>query len=108
METLVFDLAESGGVVLVEARSPGEGTGLERAGFAESVARKASMTFEEALATVRPTAEIVVNQFAGMMSPPAEVSLSFGLRLTAETTALIVSAGGESHLEVTLKWVPKA
>lgn len=107
MQTVQFRVGDAGDVVLVEMSETDADPddGMQRAGF-NNVLRKASLTFEAAVATIRPVADSIVAQLAGMSAQPAEVTLSFGLKLSGSTSAKIVSAGAESHIDVSLKWIP--
>lgn len=108
METVGFALDddENGPVVLVEMEV-GEGAaaeGLERAGLFDAAARRAKITFDEALASIPAIARAVRQQVASVDEPPTEVTLSVGLKFTGETNVKIVSGKSEAHLTLTMKW----
>ncbi|SDC99314.1 CU044_2847 family protein [Glycomyces harbinensis] len=108
METVGFALDddENGPVVLVDLEI-GDGApqeGLERAGLFDAAARRAKITFDEALASIPAIARAVRAQVASIDEPPTEVTLSVGLKFTGETNVKIVSGKSEAHLNLTMKW----
>jgi Trypsin-co-occurring domain 1 len=97
------------GVVQVEIAGPAEEQEeLGTAGLARRTATRAMMTFEEAVSVLRPTAQAIAAQFKELEDPPTEVEVTFGLKITGQSSATIVSAGGESQLAVTLRWKPQS
>lgn len=74
-------------------------------GGAEPDIVQAGQTFEKALDQAIPVARAALNRIrSGLTTPADEVELKFGLKLTAETGAIIASVGGEVNFEITLKW----
>jgi predicted site-specific integrase-resolvase len=66
---------------------------------------QAKQSFEQAIDQVTPVAAAALNRLRrGLTTPADEVELKFGVKLTAETGAIIASVGGEVNFEVTLKW----
>lgn len=57
---------------------------------------------DEALATVRPAAENVLNTFTGLGLETVEIE--FGLSLDAQAGAFIAKTGVTGHFKVTLTW----
>jgi hypothetical protein len=108
MDTVGFPLddGENGPVVLVDLDID-EGVSaetLERAGLFDAVSRRAKITFDEALSSIPAIASAVRAQVATLDEPPAEVTLSVGLKFTGETNVKIVSGKSEAHLNLTMKW----
>jgi len=108
METVGFSLAQDdGAVVLVEMMTQDTDDdlgGMERAGLRDRVCSTAEVTFERALGTIGPVVRAVRAQVDALENPPDDVEVSFGLKLTGTSTAKIVSAAGESHLNLTMRW----
>jgi hypothetical protein len=105
MEVVEFPV-DGGGVIYVEvAGSTGAAEdALGRAGFGNWVAKKATVSFTQALSTARATAEAVAKQFRGITPPPEEVEVTFGMKVTGGINASFIVAGGESNLNVRILW----
>ena len=88
--------------LLVEIDEP-EQEGLVPATPAD-VIQKAEHTFEQALEKIKPVAESIVKTMHKLSERPDEVSVTFGLKLSAAAGAFIASAGAEANYEVTLIW----
>ena len=67
---------------------------------------KAQKSFEDALGTIRTVADAVLAQLDGLARHPDEVTVEFGLELTATAKAMIVGLGTSAHLQVGLTWRP--
>ncbi len=66
-------------------------------------------SFEQAIDGVRKMAAVMIDSFHnGIEEPPSEVSISFGLRASAEVGALTVGRGvGQDNINVSLRWYKK-
>ena len=80
------------------------------AGF-QSISRRPGETvhdvkgrFEDALANVRGAAESALSTFRDDVLRPDEVSIEFGVKLTAAAGAVIAKTSVEGHLVVKLTW----
>jgi len=94
---------EDGGVLLVQAAavdSASEGLGL--ASSTEEKAVKATETLESALDHVTPALRSVAGKLRELS--PDEVTVEFGLTLTAETGVVVAKGSAEIHFTVTLAW----
>jgi hypothetical protein len=96
---------DQGGTVLVEVDdAPGgpvtRGLGRDRPGLVERTDR----TFEEATAAVTPAARSLIARLRGMDDPPSEISIEFGVQLSAQSGAFIASAAVEANFRVSLIW----
>jgi hypothetical protein len=101
MSELVEFRIQGGAAVVVEMEE--EQAGLVPAGRrAGEIAREAAQTFEEAIASILPAAEIVTRELRKLT--PDELGVELGIKLTAEAGAVIAKAGGEANFKVTLKW----
>jgi hypothetical protein len=103
---------EGGGWFLVRADSAGreapEGSGPVQAGrTADAIARgavEAAQTLETALEPVVAMARVTLEALARVR--PSEVTVEFGVELSAEAGAIVSKAGGSCQLTVTLTWTP--
>lgn len=65
---------------------------------------ESSQTFETALASVKQAAEALVDRLCDLAKPPDELTVEFGVKLSAETGALIAKASTDANFTITLKW----
>lgn len=95
---------EQGGNVFVEIdETPGSvmrGLGKDHA----TVAERTDKTFEEATATVVPAARSLLARLRATDDPAAEISIEFGVQLSAQTGAFIASAAVEANFKVSMTW----
>jgi hypothetical protein len=96
---LSFPLAEgNGATVIVEVQD--ETTGnvpIARDGVIE----RASRTFEETIAQVKPAIDVVVKQLQQLAVKPEQTTVEFAIKLTASADALIAKTALEGNLKVT-------
>ena len=104
MKHLVEFPLEGSGSVLVEVDDTQAGR-VARGTRPGEVAEKANQTFEAALDKIKPAAQAIITQLRGLNDEPDEVSVEFGIKLSAEAGAFIASAGVEANYKVSLKWV---
>jgi hypothetical protein len=69
---------------------------------------KANESFETALDRVRWAAEGLLDRLTSLASPPDEVEVEFGVKLNAETGAVIAKAATEANFKINLKWTRAA
>jgi Trypsin-co-occurring domain 1 len=86
------ELDESEQQRMVPAARPGE------------LAAKAKQTFEEALDEIKPVANVMVDKLRTVSAKPAEISVTFGLMISASAGAFIAASGVEANFTVLLKW----
>jgi len=91
-----------GATVSVAVREVDEG--VVRAGRPGQVIARASRTLEDMVAGLRPVAETFVAQFRGMVDAPDELTVQFGVVLSAGADVVIASAATEANFAVTLNW----
>ena len=99
-----FDL-EDGGSVVVEMDETEPGFELVSRDGPVAAARR---RFEEALSGVRGAAEAALRAFRDGALRPDEIEIEFGVRLNAETGAVIAKTAVEGHLTVKLTWQREA
>jgi hypothetical protein len=91
----------SDGTVVLVAPAARAGTGAVGLGTRlESAAKSLS----QALAPVTAAASEVIGGFRSLTERPDEVEVTFGVVLDAKLGALMASANGGAHLDVTLRW----
>lgn len=100
MTELVAVPLERGGVVVVEMDHVP--AGLVKVRRSGQVVAEAVQTLEAALDSVTPLAESILARLR--QARPEEVTVEFGVTLTAEVGAVIAKTSGECHLKVTLHW----
>lgn len=100
MGELVAVPLDDGGVVVVEMdHAPG---GVVKAGRAGQIVGEAAQSLEAALESVAPVAQSVLAKLRP--ARPQEITVEFGVMLTAEAGAVITKAASGCHLKVTLRW----
>ncbi|WP_368680476.1 CU044_2847 family protein (plasmid) [Rhodococcus opacus] len=73
-------------------------------GSAEPVVRRAGSSFEEAVESIRPTANALVAQLRSLSDGPQEIVIEFGLQMSAKAGAFIAEAATAANFKVTLTW----
>jgi Trypsin-co-occurring domain 1 len=107
------DLAQfplNGGGVLVVEVDPADTSirRVMRGGTPEAAIATANATFESALQTVRCAAEGILHQLRSLAEPPDEVAVEFGVKMSAETGAIIAKASTEANFKINLTWKKQA
>jgi hypothetical protein len=70
----------------------------------EALAARSVAAIDAAMDCIRDMADRVDRAVGGLVKPPSDVEVEFGVKLDAEAGALIARTGVEAHLTVTLKW----
>ena len=65
---------------------------------------KANATFETALERIRSASESMLNRLTSLAQPPDELEIEFGVKLNAETGAVIAKAATEANFTIHMKW----
>lgn len=65
---------------------------------------ESNTTFQAAIANVKSAAEAMIDGLKSLAKPADAVSLEFGIKLTAETGAVIAKASADAHFIVKLEW----
>lgn len=104
MDDLVEFKTEDGALIVVEA-ADGDESGARLVSRGDGPAQ-AARTFEGALGGVRAAAESALRVFRDGTLRPDAVELEFGVKLSAETGAVIAKGAAEGHLIVRLSWTP--
>lgn len=103
MDGLVEFRTEDGALVVVEAADDDPGARLVSRGDGPA---QATRTFERALDGVRAAAESALRVFREGSLRPDGVEIEFGVKMAAETGAIIAKGTAEGHLVVRLSWTP--
>jgi hypothetical protein len=103
MDGLVEFTTEEGALVVVEGVEDESGARLVSRGDGPA---RAARTFEGALGGVRAAAESALRVFRDGTLRPDAVELEFGVKLSAESGAVIAKGAAEGHLIVRLSWTP--
>ncbi|MPZ64519.1 MAG: hypothetical protein GEU83_03015 [Pseudonocardiaceae bacterium] len=78
--------------------------GVVRAARPGRVVARASRTLDDMVAGLRPVAETFVAQFRSMDDAPDELSIQFGVTLSATAEVVIASTAADANFAVTLNW----
>lgn len=78
--------------------------GLVKVARPGQVVARATRTMGEMLAGVRPVAQNLVSTFGEMAQGPQEITVQFGLSLSAEADIMISSSTAQANFSVTLTW----
>ncbi len=99
---------EDGSTILIEVEEA-EAPGIRRAGISpEDLVERADKTLEQALGSLRASAQAIVRTVSGLAQPPDEVEVTFGLKIAGEVNALAVAkAGGDATYTVKMTWKNK-
>ncbi|MFD3921529.1 CU044_2847 family protein [Streptomyces sp. NPDC058595] len=102
VHTVEVPLDEGGEeVIRVQIREVDES--VVRVGRGRSVAR-AGRSLGQMLDTVRPVAESFVGRFQELAVPPDEMTLEFGVSLSAGADVVIASTATTANFTVSLSW----
>lgn len=107
MVRVVYEFPAIDGTVRVETDEP-QPKGPQVVSRGDQVVAKASETFEAALSGIRPIAEGIVAQTAGLASAPRTVEASFGIKLSGEMGVLLASTTAEANIQIKLTWEREA
>ncbi|GAA1467216.1 hypothetical protein GCM10009603_54550 [Nocardiopsis exhalans] len=106
LRTIEVPLGDEGAeTVLVQVRTADDS--IVPVGRGDRSVARARKTFSQMLGTVRPVAESFVGQVKAMADAPEEVTLEFGISLSAEADLVIASTTTEANFSVSLKWRSK-
>ncbi|SDP67148.1 hypothetical protein SAMN04487905_1072 [Actinopolyspora xinjiangensis] len=103
VHTVEVPLSDNNGqAVRVQIREVDET--LVRAGRGGRSIARAERSFGQMLDTIRPMAESFVGRFSGLANAPDEITLEFGVSLSAEADVVIASTATEANFSVSLTW----
>jgi len=99
----LIEFTNNGGRVVVEVEDQLAGPLPASPG---TVTGKATESFEEAVAGIRPIADAVLAQLREL--GPAEATVEFGIKFTAKAGVVLAAASTEGHCKISLKWTKPA
>ncbi|WP_327368383.1 CU044_2847 family protein [Streptomyces sp. NBC_01217] len=102
MAEVVEVLLDGGGTVSVEV--PDDAPVIERVSRNGDALRSTADTLQDALARIRPAVDAVVGQLRDAASPPDEVNVQFGIKITAEAGVVVAKAATEANFTVSATW----
>ncbi|GAA0280852.1 hypothetical protein GCM10010302_18250 [Streptomyces polychromogenes] len=94
------------GVLRVQIREVDES--LARVGRGGGAVARASRSFGDMVDGIRPVADSFVSRLGAMAHRPDEITLEFGVSLSAEADIVIASTTTEANFSVTLTWNSRA
>jgi Trypsin-co-occurring domain 1 len=105
MSDLVEFPVAGGGTVLVAATHPAQSGGANfRGGGPRDVVIRSAETIQAAIAQLKPAAQALVDTFIELPRRPDEMSVTFGVELSAEAGAIIASTTASANFAVTISW----
>lgn len=105
MKKLIEFPLNNGGSVIIEVEESAPEGGMEHIGLKPGeVTKKATQSFETALDKIKPVTNSIINNLRNHKDSPDEISVEFGLKMTAEAGAIIASAGIEANFKVFMTW----
>jgi hypothetical protein len=112
MKRLVEFPLQNGGTMLIEVDEPERYSETTTRGSVSKAIRpggeiveNAGKTFEEALEKIKPAAQCIIDKLRELHDAPDEISVEFGIKLSAEAGAFVASVSLEANYKVALKWV---
>lgn len=103
MHVVELPVGDGGDIVKVEVRDA-DGDALVRVGRGGQGVARAARSFGDMLGTVRPVAENFVSSFRDLAQAPDEITVEFGVSLSAEADVVIASTATAANFSVTLTW----
>jgi hypothetical protein len=100
MARIVEFPVQAGGVLRVQAA--GADQALAPASPGKTTVERARETLEDALADVTPALSVLTDRLRKLS--PDEVTVEFGIMLSAETGVVVAKGGAEVHFTVRLAW----
>ncbi|MFE4373074.1 CU044_2847 family protein [Streptomyces sp. NPDC056835] len=95
---------EEGGDEMIRVQIREVDETLVRVGRGGRSVARAERSFGQMLDTVRPVAESFVGRLRGMANSPDEITLEFGVSLSAEADVVIASTATAANFSVSLTW----
>jgi Trypsin-co-occurring domain 1 len=99
-----FPVAGGGTVLVAATRSPSSDGALFRGGGPRDVVARSAETIQSAIAQLKPAAQALVDTFIELPRRPDDISVTFGIELSAEAGAIIASTAASANFSVTISW----
>ncbi len=108
MAKQLIEYEYDGTTIYAEVDDEEPDVGFKRAGFDKLrdflPTKKASVSLDQAFATIKPTAQAITDQIRELGVKPQTAEVAFGLAMKAEIGAVLASAGIEANINVRLTW----
>jgi alkanesulfonate monooxygenase SsuD/methylene tetrahydromethanopterin reductase-like flavin-dependent oxidoreductase (luciferase family) len=91
-----------GGSVLVEAADSRRGT--VPAGRPAEAIQTLNESLDDAMARIRLMAELMSERLRELHVPPEEITVEFGVKVSAEAGLVVARTAGEASFGITLRW----
>jgi hypothetical protein len=105
MSSLIeFPVAGGGTILVATARQTRASDTVFRGGGSRDVVTRSADTIQAAVSRLRPAAQSVIESFTTLPRRPDEISVTFGVELTAEAGAIIASTAATANFSVTISW----
>jgi hypothetical protein len=104
MKQLVEFPLDHGGSVLIEVNDPAAGPVMRGLKDSAVLVEQADKTFESATAAITPAARSLLSRLRSIEEAPDEISIEFGVQLSAQTGAFIASVAAEANFKVSVTW----
>jgi hypothetical protein len=95
---------DQGGSILIEVEEMESEKVRTPVSRSSGVPEEATKEFEKALDDIRPVADIIIQKLNNLSSKPDSVGVEFGIKMNAQTGAIIAATGVEANFKVTLSW----
>ncbi len=73
----------------------------------QRVVAQAQQSFEQAVARVQPAVQELVRRLRSLAERPAEITVDFGIELSAEVGAFVAGASSTGNFTVSMTWRPE-
>ena len=101
-----------GGSVIIAAGGPNSGHDPDgpvlRGRVSEAVVTQASESFETVVQRVQPAATALLDAIRSGSHPPSEVTVEFGIEMSADLGAVIASTAVQANFKVCITWQREA
>ncbi len=107
MKKLIEYPLKDGSLVLIEVEEPDRPLASPMRGLpntSHEVIERATQTFDDALDKIKPAAAAIIAKLKELKTPPEQIGLEFGIKLSAKAGAFIASAEADANFKITLTW----
>jgi hypothetical protein len=94
-------------IILVETDDTVPAQGQQQVSLGGAVAEKATQAFDAAVAGIKPVASTIMRQLTAVIPDADEISVEFGIKLTANAGVIVAGTSAEGNCKVSIKWTRK-
>lgn len=91
-------------IELIDAQADDRYRSGYRGDLSEKAAERVHKTFDKTLNSLKAVTQKVIHKLQELQDSPDEVTLQMGVKINGEADAVLTKIGGETHLNLTLKW----